>query len=72
MFKTVWPVHRQAPVRDTEVIKCVRNMWWNPKLPGDPNRSGAAKLSGESALAPLARDMAASQAGSRSDISLAV
>lgn len=52
-------------MRDVEVIKCVRNMWWNPKLPGDCSKTGAGKASGESALASLARDMAASQAGSR-------
>lgn len=55
-------------MRDPDVIKCVRNMWWNPKLPGDPTKAGAGKPSGESALASLARDMAASQAGSRSEI----
>lgn len=58
-------VCRQAQVRDPEVIKCVRNMWWNPKVPGDTNKSRVLSPSRESALSPLARDMAASQAGSR-------
>ena len=57
---------RQAPRRDSEVIKCVGNMWWNPKLPADARPIGSSRAQGgESALAPLARDMAASQAGSR-------
>lgn len=56
---------RQAPRRDSEVIKCVGNMWWNPKLPADVRPIGSRVQVGESALAPLARDVAASQAGSR-------
>ena len=56
---------RQAPRRDAEVIKCVGNMWWNPKLPLDIRSAASRPSGGESALASLARDMAASQAGSR-------
>ena len=56
---------RQAPRRDAEVIKCVGNMWWNPKLPSDSKLAASRPAGGESALASLARDMVASQAGSR-------
>ncbi|KAL0037779.1 hypothetical protein WJX77_011584 [Trebouxia sp. C0004] len=56
---------RQAPRRDAEVIKCVGNMWWNPKLPLDVRSAASRPTGGESALASLARDMAASQASSR-------
>lgn len=56
---------RQAPRRDAEVIKCVGNMWWNPKLPSDSKLATSRPAGGESALASLARDMVASQAGSR-------
>ncbi|KAL0047356.1 hypothetical protein WJX82_001305 [Trebouxia sp. C0006] len=56
---------RQAPRRDADVIKCVGNMWWNPKLPLDMRSAASRPTGGESALASLARDMAASQAGSR-------
>lgn len=56
---------RQAPRRDAEVIKCVGNMWWNPKLQLDMRSAASRPTGGESALASLARDMAASQAGSR-------
>ncbi len=56
---------RQAPRRDAEVIKCVGNMWWNPKLKLDMTSAASRPTGGESALASLARDMAASQAGSR-------
>lgn len=56
---------RQAPRRDAEVIKCVGNMWWNPKLPLDIRSAANRPIGSESALASLARDMAASQAGSR-------
>lgn len=56
---------RQAPRRDAEVIKCVGNMWWNPKLPLDMRSAASRPTGGESALASLARDMVASQAGSR-------
>ncbi len=47
------------------MIKCVGNMWWNPKLPLDMRSAASRPTGGESALASLARDMAASQAGSR-------
>ena len=57
---------RQAPRRDVDVIKCVGNMWWNPKLPLDVRVGAPRPTGGESALASLARDMVTSQAGSRS------
>ena len=62
---TIALAFRQAPRRDAEVIKCVGNMWWNPKLPVDMRSAANRPIGSESALASLARDMAASQAGSR-------
>lgn len=34
MYTTSVPPHRMAPPRDVDVLRCINNMWFNPKLPG--------------------------------------